>query len=175
MIKLSHMKISRKSIFYLLIVLLTVLGVYALVRLSRPEEAPIIHHSTGSYDLRYDAVNEYAHATGKPVKIFLYSSKDADSQLVVRNMLDALKAENNVTVFPDLLYVDMAEYDGKDADLYVLNNWSVHRYPAFFVLSVEDSKVSISHLLEWVPDAPYSIEDVRNWLTEEEFIKKPDE
>ena len=164
------MKISRKALFYAFVVLLVIAGIFFMVKATKPEEAPVIHHSTGSYDLSYEDVNAFVYATNEPTALFFYSSDDPDSQLVIKNMLDIVKVENNITIYPKLYYVDMADYSGDHLDDFILNNWSFHHYPAFLIMQIKDSKASVSDVLEWVADSPYSINDVRDWLAEHNII-----
>ena len=160
----------KKSIFYISAICIALATLCFIHYNWKPEEMPVVTRSNTTGHLEYNQVNEFVYQQEGYVHLFFFSSNEADSQLVIKNILQTIQEENKISSIKDLYYVDLANLPSDVSEKYTKNNWGFYNCPTFVRMKIENNKVELSDILEWDSTNPYTIENVRTWLQDHKLI-----
>ena len=160
----------RKVIFYLCTICISISVLCFIHYTWKPEEMPVVSRNNTTGHLTYDKVNEFVYQKEGYVYLFFFSSNQADSQIVIDNILQPILEEKRITSIDKLYYVDLSTLPNDVSDKYTKNQWGFYNCPAFIAMKIENNKVDIKDILEWDSTNPYTIETVRNWLLDHKLI-----
>ena len=161
---------NKKIVFYLFAICLCLGISFVIYKKSQPEEMPVVYKSVVTNQIRCEEVNEFVYQKDGAVNLFFFSSKEADSQFVIDNMISAILKENNLSVINDLYYVDVSELSTDTSEKYTKNLWGFYNCPTFLSMTIENNQVKISDILEWDYTNPYTMDTIRTWLQEHKLI-----
>lgn len=161
---------SKKGKFYTIIALMVIIALFYVYISTRPQDAVLYSTLPSTTDLSGDTVNEFVYEKNEPVCLFFYNSDEPESRYVLTSLLDSIKAENNLDVFESLYYVDLKDYESSDDSASLKASWGFSRTPAFLVMTIQDSSVQTEDVLQWDPENPFTVDDVRNWLKDHSVL-----
>ena len=161
---------KKKIVFYLIAIGLSIGVLFFLYKILQPEEMPVVYRSVVANQLRCEEVNEFVYQEDEPVYLFFFSSKEADSQFVIDNMINPILKEYNLNAINNLYYVDVAELSDDISQKYTKNQWGFYNCPTFLSMTIKNNAVEVTDLMEWDYTNPYTTDSVRTWLQEHKLI-----
>lgn len=164
-----------KKILIILVALGLASGLfYTLFQLYQPTPAPLVlinYARVLSFD--YEDINDFV--INRDGKHYLFFCDDSvDCQFVNDNMLRPLSKEiKDEDDFPSLIFVDMTKIREDMSPARLFNKWGITQYPAFVALEVSEKEKTILNVLEWSVSNPFSKDQVKQWMIENNIWKGP--
>ncbi|NLA77916.1 MAG: hypothetical protein GX845_00025 [Erysipelothrix sp.] len=146
---------------------------FAIHLFYQPEPAPLVLLNYGrTLSFEYHDVKPYVLKKEGHAYLF-FCDGGVDCQYVNDNMLAPLAKQIKAADFNDLTFVDMSKVAETMSPAKLFDDWGISKYPAFVAVHVEEGQKTIENTLQWDFAAPFSKEDIKQWMIDNDIWKGP--
>ncbi len=156
------------SILSLIVVTMIALPLYLFYE---PQDEIIVEFNHYN-DLHVEYLNIKEHIGYDTKAYFFCSSSNDDCIYTDTEIIPELLSIANTEKFDQIYYVDVTDIDANILPSALKEHLGFSNYPAFAILSYENSRILVHSVYEWNDNEVFSAQKIKQWMVENNLWKK---
>ncbi len=163
----------KRGIFYTLIIVLIVFGVYQIYQSYKPKETvnPVLEINY-EFDevLTIEQFNELIINSEEPLNVIFFDSSSINSQYLFNTILTEIMQNNEIEKIENLIYVNLVDFEISEYSSFRLK-YGFSSVPACANMSYTEGLIVVNSIIEETDNNIFTIQIVQDWLVKNKLIK----